>query len=192
MAEDKVVRNQQMAEACHDETAEVVLTEEIATLWSAQRDHAAAARRTREELKTLRRDLGQRLHAVKVLLVQTGRGGRWAAYLREQRIPRATANRLVQRHEETLQPVTEKRLSETISPSIEQEIEALFKKLRPQLLKVLTTQEAAFQFVVEMLWLPGVDGDVTDKGALIYRPGESGSCEAAAADREPLVPVEVE
>jgi hypothetical protein len=190
MREDEFAGNQRTTEASQSDTAEGILAQEIAALWSAQRDHAVAVRRTREELMTLRRDLGHRLHAMKALLAQTGRAGRWAGYLREQRIPRATADRLVQRHEEVHPPVSEKRLGEALS--VEQEIAAFFQTIRPRLLKVLTTQEAAFNFACEMLWLPVVDGDVTDEAVHIYRPAKHGSREAADAASEPLVPIGVE
>jgi hypothetical protein len=192
MREDGSAGNGQMADAFRSENAEGVLAQEIAALWSAQRDHAATARRTREELKFLRRNLGERLHQMKALLVQTGRGGRWSGYLREQQIPRASADRLVQRHEQMLVPVGENRLNEAIPTSIEEEIEALFQKLRPTLLKVLTTQEAAFKFICEMVsGLPGVDGDVTDDAVLVFRPAEPASCDAPAAATEPMSHVEV-
>jgi hypothetical protein len=185
--------NHQSVEAAECEPAERALAQEIGALWSAQRNQAAAVRRTRAELKTLRRDLGQRLHQMKSLLVQTGRGGSWSGYLREHRIPRATADRLVQRHEQALVPVGENRLNEAIPTSIEQEIEAFFQKLRPRLLKVLTTQEAAFDFVCKLVCgLPGVDGDVTDDAALIFRPGKSSFSEASAAATEPVLHIEVE
>lgn len=190
MGENGVADNQETAEGSQGGAAEEALAYEIAALWSAQRDHAAAVRRTRQELKALRRDLGQRLHAMKSLLAQTGRAGRWASYPREHQIPRATADRLVQRHEDSLTPVHEKRLTGAISLSPEQQAEAYFQELRPRLLKMLTTQEAAFNFVCEMVCgLPGVSGDVTDEAALIFRPAACGSCEAPAVRQEPLVPV---
>ncbi len=77
------------------ETSESEVGTEIARLWTAQRYHAAAARRTREELKALRRSLSERLHEMKTLLVQVGRGGRWATFLRKRHIPRASADRYV-------------------------------------------------------------------------------------------------
>jgi len=145
---------------------------EIIRLWSAQRDQAATVRKTREELKALRCNLAERLHAMKTLLVQTGRGGRWASYLREHRIPRATADRYVQQHELTSAPPEQKRLSEAFIAPTGEDVERLFQKLASQLLRVLTTQGAAFSFVIELLHnVPGVDGDVTDDGVIIFRPG---------------------
>lgn len=153
---------------------EAEINAQIAALWSAQKDQAANARRTRDELKAVRAQLGERLHHMKASLVQSGRVGRWASYLRENRIPRATADRYVNRHEATLAPSSEKRLTEAISVPTEQDVYQLVRKLLPQMLRVLTTQEAAFTFVVEMVCgLPGIHGDVTDAGAMVFRPEEN-------------------
>ena len=154
-----------------DREAEV--NQQIAHLWSVQKEQAAAARRTKEELKILRRNLAERLHEMKSLLVQSGRGGRWASYLRGHKLPRATADRYVQQHEATLAPAEKKRLSEAFSAPTEEDVHRLFKKLLPNMRRVLTTQEAAFMFVAEMICgLPGILGDVTDAGAQVFRPEE--------------------
>ena len=160
----------EVAVTCSDETQ---VDAEITRLWSAHQDQAATARQTREELKGLRRSLAERLHAMKTLLVQTGRGGRWASYLREHRIPRATADRYVNQHELTSAPPQQKRLTGAISAPTDEDVERLFHQLEPQLLRVLTTQNAAFSFVIELFHsMPGVDGDVTDDGVIIFRPKE--------------------
>jgi hypothetical protein len=53
-------------------------------------------------------------------------------------------------------------------------------KLLPQMSRILTTQRAAFIYVVEMIHgLPGIDGDVLDDGAIVFRPKErSGSTQS--------------
>ena len=153
------------------ETSESEVSAEIVRLWTAQRDHAAAARQTREDLKALRRTLAERLHEMKALLVQVGRGGRWATFLRENHIPRASADRYVKLHELTLAPPEEKRLTEAISEPTDEDVLRLFRKLLPQMRRVLITQDAAFTFAVELFHgLPRLDFDVIDEGAIIFRP----------------------
>jgi hypothetical protein len=68
---------------------------------------------------------------MKTLLVQTGWGGRRAVYLREQGIPRATADRLVRRHEELLMAAEQKRTSDAISAPTEDKVHAFFERKRP-------------------------------------------------------------
>lgn len=159
------------------ETSESNVDAEIARLWSAHKDRAVTARDAREELKVLRRNLAQRLHEMKSLLVQTGRSGKWASYLRERKIPRATADRYVKEHELTLTPLGENLLTEAISAPTEEDVLRLFRKLLPQMRRVLVTQEAAFTFATELFHgLPAIDFDVIDEGAIIFRPKEgSGS-----------------
>jgi hypothetical protein len=67
--------------------AEATLATEIASLWNNHKDSKAAVRRTRAEVKALRRGLGEKLHQMKSLLARTGRGGGWASYLRSQKLP---------------------------------------------------------------------------------------------------------
>jgi len=165
---------QAMEKTAEDLANEVGLNEEILRLWDAQKDHDAIARKTREDLKAIRRSLAERLHAMKTMLAQTGRSGRWASYLREHEIPRATADRYVRQHELTLVLSQEKRLSEAISPApTDEDVRRLFRKLQSQMQKVLTNQDAAFTFVIEMIYgLPGINGDVLDEGVIVFRPKE--------------------
>jgi|HubBroStandDraft_1064217.scaffolds.fasta_scaffold967656_1 hypothetical protein len=55
---------------------------EITSLWSAPIAGKASTQRTKVELGELRRQPGERLREMKSLLVCSGRGGGWAAYLR--------------------------------------------------------------------------------------------------------------
>ena len=175
----QILESGQIPEAAGNQSSEAEVDAEIVRLWSAQKDHAAAARKTREELHAIRASLARHLHAMKTLLVQTGRGGRWTSYLHEHRIPRATADLYVRRHELTLVP-PEKRLSEAISVPTEEDVSRFFHKLLPQMRRVLTTQSAAFSFVIELLHsVLDVDGDVLDEGVIIFRPKEgSGTTES--------------
>jgi hypothetical protein len=141
-----------------DSEMETRLRAEIDSLWSAQKNSKAAVRRNREELKTLRRDLGEKLQTMKSLLVRTGRSGRWAAYLRSHKLPRATADRYVREHEATLLPQSN-RLTEAVSEPSEDDISQFVQKLLPRLRRVLTTNEAVYHFFDELiLHLPPVDG----------------------------------
>src|SRR6185437_4698829 len=156
--------------------AEAGLLREVVDLWTSQKDHAAVTRRTRDELRELRSRLAERLHHLKALVAQTGRAGQWSSYLRENGIPRATADRYVAKHESTLRTSVEKCLSESISTPSEDDVHRLFQRLLPRLRRVLTTQEAAFHFVSDMVMhLPGIDGDFPETGVEIYKECERAS-----------------
>jgi hypothetical protein len=150
--------------------AEATLAAEIATLWNDHKDSKAAARRTRAELKELRRDLGEKLHQMKSLLARTGRSGGWASYLRLQKLPLATADRYVQEHEMRLSPPTAKLLNEEFSEPTPDEIRQFAQKLLPKLCRVLTTQQSVYEFVHELVrHIPTADGRATECGVEVLR-----------------------
>jgi hypothetical protein len=62
-------------------------------------------------------------------------------------MPRATADRYVQRWEQSLQPTEGNCLSESISPPTAEEIDKMVAKLKPRLQRVLTTKDAVDQFL---------------------------------------------
>jgi hypothetical protein len=150
----------------HTETA---LTAEIAKLWSIHKDSKAAARHTRAELKTIRRELGQKLFEMKSILVRTGRSGGWAAYLRSQKLPLTTADRYVLEHEVRLSPAANLPSGELSEPT-EDEIRQSAQKLIPRLSRLLSTQEAVYHFVHEFVGhIPAADYRATDWGLEVLR-----------------------
>jgi hypothetical protein len=137
---------------------EARLNSEIKSLWSAHQSSKATAKHTKEELKTLRLDLGHKLCEMKSLLVRTGRGGGWAAYLRSHGLPRASAERYINQHEALLKPETN-RLTETISEPSEDDVRRLVRSLLPRLRRVLTTPGSVSLFLDEVTRHLGVEGD---------------------------------
>ncbi len=168
---EEITTDTQCLAPAEDRESEKRLSGEITTLWSAHQDGKASAKRTRAELKTLRRDLGERLHTMKNLLARAGRGGQWTSYLRVHKISRTSADRWSREHEESLNPGPTKRTDGAISEPTEADVTKFFERLLPRLRKVLTTQQAVFDFVCALVVdLPGVHGDVTDSAVEIYRP----------------------
>jgi hypothetical protein len=126
-------------------TTEAALSEEIGQLWSVHIQTKTTIDRTKEELQTIRLDLGARLHEMKKLLSTPGRNGRWSSWLQERQIPRATADRLVMRHQRSLHPDAN-RLNEAFEPS-EQEVMRLFNSILPKLRRTLRTPQSLYRFV---------------------------------------------
>jgi hypothetical protein len=124
-----------------------LLAREVAGLWFSDQLRTRSIHRTRQELLKIRMELSKRLHECKELLVRKGRGGQWTAFLRETDIPRATADRYVQKWELSLVPLPEKRLTEAFSVPTAEEITRMVDKLKPKLVRVLTTSESIEQFV---------------------------------------------
>jgi hypothetical protein len=126
--------------------SEALLAKEIGRLWGAERFRRGIIRRTRQELSTIRIDLSQRLYDCKSLLVRSGRGGKWASFLRETDIPRATADRYVKKWELSLAP-PENRLSEASPEPTTETITEMVAKMKPKLVRVLTTSESVARFL---------------------------------------------
>ncbi len=128
---------------------EIGLDREIESLWSAHQEAKATAKHTREDLKSIRRNLGQKLYERKSLVVRTGRNGGWAAYLRSHGLPRASAERYIKQHETCIDPETN-RTSGTIPEPTEVDVRRLVCCLLPRLCKVLTTPTSMTWFVAEV------------------------------------------
>jgi hypothetical protein len=163
----------------------------IVELWDAQKNSKATVRRTRAELKTLRRTLAEKLHTMKAILVRTGRGGGWASYLRSQGLPIASADRYVAEHEATLGSPEEKLLTEEFTLD---EVRKLARKGLPKLCRVLTTQELVFEFIRELVWnIDVAEAWETEKGFEIPQVASDDAAEvdlhiAESANPAPAVP----
>ena len=130
---------------------EIDLRERIPRLWTAHRENKCEVRRTKTELAQVRGELSAHLHEMKALLARTGRGGMWASFLREKGIPRSSADRYSAAYEANLPDSPNKRLSEALAEPLDVQIGRLIDRIQPQLLRVLTTSEAAFLFVTGVL-----------------------------------------
>ena len=151
----------------HDES---VLTTGITQLWQVHREFQTSIKHETEQFRALRNELGKLLHQMKELLARPGRNGQWSAWLKERAIPRATADRLALKYEQSLHPHAN-CLSESISEPTEDEIEKLCAKVFPKLRRVLRTPQSQFRFV-ELLTSAynGVDHRMTEEGLLIVKP----------------------
>lgn len=83
---------------------------------------------------------------MKQVLARPGRNGQWSGWLKQSRISRATADRLVAKHERSLQPDSN-CLTEQITEPSEQEMQNLFAKPAPKLRKVLRTPASVYHFI---------------------------------------------
>jgi hypothetical protein len=146
------------------------LGEEITNLWVAHANAKMAARATNVELRAIRAKLGEQLCRMKEVLAQPGRGGQWSGFLRNSKIPRATADRLVARHLQSLSPDA-KCLDDAVSELTEEEIVRLFHSMRPKLRRTLTTPQSLYCFI-DVLTAASFDGTcrrVTDEGILVLK-----------------------
>jgi len=152
---------------------ESVLTDQIVQLWQVHRDYQTSIKHKTQEFRSLRAELGKQLAEMKQVLVKPGRNGQWSAFLKEHQIPRATADRLVQKYERSLHPHAN-CLTEQFAEPTEEEIQKVFFKVFPKLRRVLRTPSSLYRFV-DLLTLScdGTGRRVTEEGILIMKPSQT-------------------
>jgi hypothetical protein len=144
------------------------LGEAITNLWAAHANAKIAARATNEELRTLRAKLGERLHELKQVLAQPGRGGQWSSFLRKRGIPRATADRLVAHYEQSINPDAN-RPSEATSEATEKEVETLFTAMWPKLRRTVRSRQSVLLFI-DLLTSHYESSEIGDREIAVLAP----------------------
>ena len=151
-----------------DGAIETQLTEEISTLWSDHVRLSASRKTTSKELRQIRASLTERLSGMKSLLSHPGRGGQWRGWLRQQGIPRSTADRLVSRHAETLVGDNGNVPTGAISEPGEANAEKLAKNVWLRFGKLLTTHESILRFIGCIVTASGVAHEQREEGLVIF------------------------
>jgi hypothetical protein len=146
------------------------LTEEIANLWSDHVRLHSTHKATAIELRLVRSNLAERLHAMKSLLSHPGRSGQWRSWLMERGIPRSTADRLAARHAETLGTSANVPSGAIAEPTMDGVGAKLAKTVWQDFMKVLTTDESIVEFIASISKLSGVAHEWRPKGLMIFRP----------------------
>ena len=98
-----------------------------------------------------RADLSKRLHELKSVLSRPGRGGAWFSFLKEQSIPRSTADRLVNAHGKAISGTAGKcPTGASEKETAEVTVHRYFRGLWPKLSQVLTTREHVAMFIAAL------------------------------------------
>ena len=151
-----------------DTVIETQLTQEISDLWSSHVRLSTSRKTTSKELRQIRASLAERLHAMKSLLSRPGRLGQWRGWLRQQGIPRSTADRLVSRHAETLVGENGNVPTGAISEPGEANAEKLAKNVWLRFGKLLTTHESILRFIGCIVTASGVAHEQREEGLVIF------------------------
>jgi hypothetical protein len=108
---------------------------------------------------------------MKNLLSRPGRGGEWRGWLRERKIPRSSADRLVSRYAETIGSDSEGNvLTGAISNSPEDSAEKLANSVWQRFRKVLSTDELVLRFISHIAEISGVGHERREEGLMIFNP----------------------
>jgi hypothetical protein len=153
-----------------DGAIESRLAEEISELWSSHVRLSGNRKATAKELRLVRARLAERLFAMKQILCRAGRAGQWRSWLRQQHIPRSTADRLAMRHAETLGGGNDGNvLSGAISQPGEADAWKLAKNVWLRVGKLLTTDESVMEFIGCFAELAGVGHELRAEGLVILK-----------------------
>lgn len=138
-----------------EEYSEQTLAQSITELWSVHVQAQVVATKTKEELKVIRQQLGERLHAMKRLLARPGRAGQWRGFLAARGIPRSNADRYVREHEKIINP-PQRCANESIDEPTEAEIGTIFANMWPSIERKLPTTRSRFSFLRGFLFRSGL------------------------------------
>jgi hypothetical protein len=150
------------------------LAEAITSLWSAHLNAKNTARVTKEELRSIRTKMGEQLHEMKKMLASPGRDGQWSGFLRMHKIPRATADRLVARHQRSLHPDSN-LLTEPITEPTEEEVQKIFASVWPKLRRSLPSRQSLLLFI-DLLTSQFRFYEATDREILVPEPSTPTIC----------------
>ena len=151
-----------------DTIIETQLAQEISTLWVENTRLSADRKATAMELRQIRASLADSLHEMKSLLSRPGRGGQWRSWLREKGINRSTADRLCDRHAETLCNHEEDAPNRAIAESAAMTAENLARVVWSRFRKVLATEESVIQFIGRIVELAGLGHEQRAEGLMIF------------------------
>jgi hypothetical protein len=143
---------------------------EIEQLWLIHTCCSSDIKSEQYRQRSVANSLGQLLHKMKALLATPGRMGKWASWLRTRGIPRASADRWVQRYVEAFHLSSESP-RESIQEPTEIQINRLFASIWERCEKVLTTERSRYDFLRCYLFRSGLKYDFSERGILLYEPG---------------------
>jgi hypothetical protein len=159
----------QLGTAQDGDEAERKLADQIRQLWTAHVEARGVAKRTRAELKAIREQLGERLFEMKKLLAIPGRNGGWSSFLRSEGIAKATADRLVRKHQQSIDPQPN-IVSEEVSELETEDVGRLFDSLSPRLEKSITTPNSAYEFIVCFTGYFDLECELLDDRLVVLAP----------------------
>ena len=144
------------------------LADVITQLWEVHAQAKNTVKQTKEELKAIRELLSERLYELKQLLARPGRCGQWSSWLKERKISRATADRLVQRYGANLPGYEPPH--EAISNPSEEPAEKIAKEVWLRFRKLLATGEVVIEFIDRIAELAGIGHEQRAEGLVIFKP----------------------
>lgn len=154
----------------------------ISRMWETHRSMEGSVKDSKRELQALGKTLGEALFYMKLMLAKPGRNGKWSEFLREEKIPRTSGDRLVAAYERSLNTAAS-CTDGAIQPPTQDEVRKLCSAVWSRASRRLTTPESLFWFLCDFALVSGVRHEVCEDGILVLRsprkPDEEPSSAAA-------------
>jgi hypothetical protein len=152
---------------------ETFLTDQIETLWRIRECHANAIAKDRRGMRSVNASLGQMLYNLKAILSRPGRNGQWSAWLKENGIARATADRLVVRFARSIATKPNCLSESTIPEPTEVEIGRLVAAVWDKIEKKLTTPSSLYNFFCCLSGRSSLICEYRPGGILVFDPAHT-------------------
>jgi hypothetical protein len=123
---------------------EATLARQIIAHCAAHRKGKLTVRRPRDEMKSARHQLGEKLHSLKAILSHSGRSGQWASYLRSAGLAKTSADRYIAGYVETINPPEKNGPTGAVPEPAEDATSQFIKQIMSKIRKALTTRDAVW------------------------------------------------
>jgi hypothetical protein len=163
----KTTITQPEAQIAEPDQEEAQLTAEVETLWAEHQRVNGLKKSSSADLRRIRQELGKKLYDAKQALSRPGRAGEWSGWLKHRGISRASADRWIARHLESIgQP--NNGISESIPPK--DAIEKLLTFLAEKLKRVLPDHVERYQATYRLLDKLGLQVEEADESFVVLQP----------------------
>ena len=122
---------------------------------------------------------------MKALLAKPGRSGSWSQFLRENKIPRTSGDRLVRAYERSLNPGAN-CTNGAIQPLTQDAVRKLCVGVWSHSKKKLTSYESVYWFFCEMAGVSGARYEVRESGLFVFDSPNATAPESFNAAAAPL------
>jgi len=163
------------------------LIKDAAAIWAKYRDAQSATKLGRVALKEAQTKLGETLSQLKSELSRVGRHGQWSAFLRKERLPRTTADRLIRNHTKSSQPAANCTNGAISDPS-DEKVDEYVRKRIDKFNAFVDTPRSAFRFVEGVaIGLNHLKFDYTTQGLLLLFAAAPNSTDAGSDPASPVL-----
>ena len=146
---------------------EEIIASDIASTWRKYRQLQGSVKKSQNKLQSLGQSLGEALFGMKAMLAKPGRNGSWSQFLRKNKIPRTSGDRLVRAYERSINSGVNCTVG-AIQPLTQDSVHKLCAAIWARSHKKLTSYELTYMFLCEMAVVSGTRHEVREGGVFLF------------------------